>query len=744
MGRINVVLPDGTVTSADEDEARKAGLPLETPTEADARGVAAATEERYSGAGQTFLAGLEGALSTATLGISDFVLDDPSTRARANVHGTARAIGSLAGAAVPFLPGPLGAVGRATPAGLAVRGGEGLAAATGAAQGTVRGLATAAGFEGALQGVGGEIARAELSGDPLTVESVLASAGHGAVMGAAAGGAAGVIMRGVQRARVARDAGIAVEASRTASKNAKLALDEAEELFTPVKVEVKALREQLSKAGGAKEFLDAIRQESVVADNAMRNVGLRGTTRGMSPDLAPDFTTDKAWRAAEKDALDYMSEVERAVRAKDTTRALNAHKSHIATVNRATELAGMPQRLMPVNLADPAVIRGTHEALKSFPATAKGFAAMHPDRVADLVNTLRGSPTQQAVRALDSLGKMAEKMGLKADDPVKAAVGLQEQMRNMRSAVRSTPATAERSERRGLLDMIKQRAAMKVGAGALGWTVGVPVGAVVAMEAGSAKAWMSNRLNSLVLTAGQPTATALRRLGPVTDRLRESITGGKDDEPSMEKVVANRMQEIRAAGVTARDLGYQVASPFAADHPEFALGFANALATGLEYLSSRLPKDPGTAMYMGRSDWKPSEGQVEELAAIYEAVKAPLDAIERMFSGDVDPSAAGALWAAWPNLMQEAQVNLIMNMDQLQDVPYPTVIGLSTAFQVPLDGLLLPQNVAFFQNFPSAQAQLPQPAQGSSNPGGRPPAVGTSNTRSSSPTQQTRTQQLLQ
>ena len=72
--------------------------------------------------------------------------------------------------------------------------------------------------------------------------------------------------------------------------------------------------------------------------------------------------------------------------------------------------------------------------------------------------------------------------------------------------------------------------------------------------------------------------------------------------------------------------------------------------------------------------------------------------------------------------------------------------GLSTAFQVPLDSLMLPQNVAFFQTMGAQQSQASEfsspGAQSSGGRGGRPPAVGSSNQPGTGG--RTRAQQLQQ
>ena len=163
------------------------------------------------GAAATFL---EQGLDTATFGgygaATDLLLGDDYTenrRERLEVHDEIGTAATVAGAVLPGIlsggSGAAGAVARATPAGIAARIGEGIAA-RGAERGAIAATATAAagyGVEGALFGAGQVLSETILDDRELSGEAFVAGAANGALWGGVAGGGATLLSRGTKAVR---------------------------------------------------------------------------------------------------------------------------------------------------------------------------------------------------------------------------------------------------------------------------------------------------------------------------------------------------------------------------------------------------------------------------------------------------------------------------------------------------------------------------------------------------------------
>lgn len=186
---VNVVRSDGTVVAVPEEVALAAtsgpqdgiGPRLESAGEYQARQDQAASEEAHSGIASSLAAAGEGALDTVTFGgyglaneafntagdISAGEEPGHAYRERAAAHPVERFVGELAGMMVPG--DEFSAVGAAKAVGEI---GE-------KAAGKLVGRA----LEGSILGAGASMAQAQVSNDPLTVESLVEGATIGGVLG---------------------------------------------------------------------------------------------------------------------------------------------------------------------------------------------------------------------------------------------------------------------------------------------------------------------------------------------------------------------------------------------------------------------------------------------------------------------------------------------------------------------------------------------------------------------------------
>lgn len=244
---VKVKHPSGDLVEvkyADLNKALSEGFTLEAEEDRRSR----VLQEEYGGTGSQIAAGALGAARGLSFGLSDFAakeygLDIPS-QALKEANPMASAAGEVAGVAGGLLvPGSaLGRVGKAVTApvrGLAGAGTKIAGAAERAVLGSGGGLAKralakgaglAAGgaMEGAAYGVGQAISEDALGNTDLTAESLLASAGLGAVVGAGAGallGGAGTLV-GAGASKLAQKAGDVIRKTDIPDALAKTADDQ--------------------------------------------------------------------------------------------------------------------------------------------------------------------------------------------------------------------------------------------------------------------------------------------------------------------------------------------------------------------------------------------------------------------------------------------------------------------------------------------------------------------------------------
>lgn len=197
MGKKNVVLWDGTVAAVDQELAdRLAGSGKahpETQVEENSRLVGQYNAENTSG----LRAAAEGAADTASFGLYGTIatrLDDESRahyQVTAQEHPLARFAGEAAALALPS--GELGEAAKVFSEGTAM-------GAIGRVGEMVGGGLKAQAVEGALYGLQGSIAHANVTGDPLTVEGALMDAGLGGVLNVGMGALGSRLGRSAEKA----------------------------------------------------------------------------------------------------------------------------------------------------------------------------------------------------------------------------------------------------------------------------------------------------------------------------------------------------------------------------------------------------------------------------------------------------------------------------------------------------------------------------------------------------------------
>lgn len=188
MGKINVTLPDGRVVSVDEDTAKTSGLAQEGAGQAMQRESDTARHEAFGGVGGAVGEALVSAGDTMSFGAlgagANLLGGDTMQRARQasyEENPNAHVVGEVGAMLLPT--GLLGdgakAASELTGFGAAAKIGEGVSQYAGKTVGRA--------VEGSIFGMGAHIADTNISGDPLTIEGMVESAGTGALLNMGAG-----------------------------------------------------------------------------------------------------------------------------------------------------------------------------------------------------------------------------------------------------------------------------------------------------------------------------------------------------------------------------------------------------------------------------------------------------------------------------------------------------------------------------------------------------------------------------
>lgn len=752
--KINVTGPDGRTYAIDEELAAKMtplGYGEEGAGDQATRLRTEAEATHYGGTGQSTLTALEGLADGATVGMSTLLLDDAETRARARHNPGIRLATEITGAIAPaLLTGGTGALAKAasiTPAALATRAGAGVARATG------KGVATSLAVEGAIQGAGTAASHAVLNSDPLTIEAIAAGAGMGALFGAGFG----MMSRGLSAAGRQAETRIAtkqVEAAEAALSRESPALRRASEGLQEITAAAKRAVAEVNGAltpAALQSRMDAIR---ATGDDLLMQAGLSKITR-RELNRAPT-------KAIAKAASSSLKAAKSAMRAKDFVGADMALNSYGDALQALSGRVGIDINI-PARAVESVGSMVEASAISRMPASPAAIASMGDEAAegyfeslrrvlnssGDELDPIRGGIVEDLDAALREAGMAPE--SLSPDGVIDAFKSYRVQLREVKKLGPSGPKNANEKTFLGFIKRVGSLAAARkassvaraAGAGAFGSALayhgsGLGLG-MLAAELSGLRAAATTHLDEVVAKIAPKAAKTVQRISPISEQLRSTLMGDRDEDPKKDhrQLAKDRLDEIARMSPMVNDLAFSAVEPLIPASPEVALKLAQQMISGFKYLSDNMPRDPGATNIGLQSDWVPSDSEAMKIAGMYQACTSPMEAFERVCTGDGDPATAEALWAVHPALMQEGAVRLIERLPELQaNTDLQTRAALSTAFRVPLDGLLYPQSIAALQAiYIPVAPEKSGGGGGGGGSGGRPPKV-------SGPVSNTRTQTL--
>jgi hypothetical protein len=775
MGKlVNVVLPGGKVVSVPEElaEATQFGgtSHYQTLGEATTADTTQLNQERSAGLGEGITAAAEGFADAATGGLAGRIAQyaegedyTRNSRIRAKERPGARLAGEVAAMLVP------------TP----------LSVAAGAA-GKVGGVLA----EGAVYGLGATVADSNVTGDPLSIESLVQGAGVGAILNYGVskiakgiGIATASSKEGLEAERTAERVGnffdsspssyndlrathsAVVSASKKANREFEKATNAADEAIKEFATNPSSISDTM-KAFDNIERSALSQMVSRKVDAATDKIIQAGRNRGTGDVFAPltdsehsilehiNTTLSTARNEAEKllaagkrdSAVEVLGDAAESIRPLMpkglTVEVPRAGASHAVIPKNPIELPEIPLRFD--GAAPPPV-----PSVK-LPSSVKGFAKMRPEDIAELANSVTpDSPLAQAIE------KFGNDIGMHlGTTPGSTLAELHGGLQKALEATRKYVGAGEDGYGYTLLETLKNasKRALKYGTGRTadtamggafvgaaakvftGATVGYYVdgieGAIIGAQLLNSKASARSSLDKLFASYGQRAAGAVTATGPAVSFLSRSIlTGEPDKDKDVRQQAANRIAELQNIAHVATDASFSAVQPLLTVEDDIAYKIHNQVMVAVNHLISTAPKDPGIAVNMFRSFWKPSVQEARVLEERLEAVLSPMTALKKLVEGKVSMETSNTLWATSPAHMQEAGGALAQNADRLGNLTREQSSALSRAFRIPLNGFAQGPVVAQLQSLFLPQVSAPQaPApSGSGGVGGRPPKVSSPN-----------------
>lgn len=320
----------------------------------------------------------------------------------------------------------------------------------------------------------------------------------------------------------------------------------------------------------------------------------------------------------------------------------------------------------------------------------------------------------EKLQAFKSARKAFEKTLSKAE----RTVGLQNQLKALQEAGRSTGFTAEAG----------------VVAGAL---VGGPVGALVGGTAGALlnpartirqlatldrfSIGFSEKIKGAISQyvtafrkAGTKAAKTKKLVAPASVGVlqRTSFNGGKRKSKDRHEAFKQRVEELQAFVGDANHGANQIAKStetMGMVAPRVAEAIQTKTIQAAQFLLDKAPKSPGLPRVFGK-DWKPSETELSRFERFVEAVVNPKSIVDDLKNGMITHEAVEALETVYPERYRQVVGELLAQADDLKEsLPYNQLINLSILFKAPLDETMAPPFIAAMQKAQlTPQVQQPQ------------------------------------
>lgn len=732
----------GTVDAADLQSTIDAGGQIVSPEVVHR----AELEEKYGGAGGVAGATGAGFARGLTVGLSDPVAlgvtglvagkeAKESLRERLSaykeLHPYASAAGEVAGVVAPaLLSGGAAAVPEG--AGLAARAGSALGGAVRTAGVATEGVgmlgrlaergasalvgegaeslagrvaqkfvtrAAGGAVEGALFGAGNEISEASLGDTQLTGEKLLASMGHGALMGGAVSGAAGAV----------GELGKAALAKASPYLRAK-AEEQAWKAMAPLK---KFEKEAEARAGGTRAVGRTLLEEGVFEGNAaaaprdiLPKVQERLQARG--EELGAIMDKSGATIPA-RGMLTRISDVAKSYEAKA------GYEPIAAAVNEYGQ--SLAEKLGVRSLDDVVPIRQAFEQRRALQDLVyKEARALDPKMRVEALREVSRIMSDEEVQAIDAAGKALGREGAGAE--LKSLRGTYQRLSLAEEALKDSSSRMVTNRNLSLSDYATAGAAA-----ASGHPFAAPVLAVghkVLRERGNAMAAsyldklatisaIENRAAAVDMQVKRSLADFFAKAGGaevkprVRVRMFDQGSGARSSRDEYERRAAD-LAHITTQRQTLTDHVQATTAQLAPHAPESTKALAQAAQRGATFLASKLPKATPAANGVSTFEVKkprPSDQEVATFLRYARAVDDPMSVLEDMKAGRLSREGVESLRAVYPSMYRQIQSHVMDRVTAMQakgtPISYARRVELGTLLGIPTDWSLTPEGVQTLQ-----------------------------------------------
>jgi hypothetical protein len=708
------------VDAKDADTLKGLNYKEESPELEAARQHEELLQNYYSSASQKASAALSGLGSTLTFGGSDYLnnvlSDDPEVdHQRASRNPGYRLAGELVGSVLPIgAPGLIGKIGGGLTAGV---------------ESTVARLGARGAVEGSLFGLGSEIANHQISGDPLTAESIMAGMGWGAVWGGGLGALAGKVAGKAEGERKAIQEALESESKLKALGEEKYgALHSSISDFNKTVDEATKVSQEQIKSFLATELKGTKdKLYNQIVNNTSVEMGLtknsRSTLRGIEKDYGVAITAAKEGDAERvQSALEKMKEKAEAVRG-----FIGKNGANISDVG-ANLITSQAQKAIGA-AKEMADLTTLSTALKDFPKSIEEFSSMTAKKMEKLSAAI-DSATKGGVGGAEmagirdsinsSIADLVQHVGLTPAEGAKGTTiggGLRELWQGLKgSTTRAGEGVAEDAAKgqvpwwqRKSQTYMKRAVAYSVGgaAGNLARSAGARgFGSYLAYDAGknltlgllNLKGAVLGHISDLVSKWGPTASKGIYKVGTRLEALKVRLDGTMDTQnKTRQDLMKARRDEILLAAPAVRDTLYKGIQPLSMFHEDLAASLHDTGVKQFQALIDKVPRDPGNSMIRMQSTWDPGPQKTEEFAQTYEVFQNPIGVAQSILkTGKVLPAQAKALQEFNPALWTELRGRMIEKMDSgfLDKMDFNTQINTQLLLDLPIHSAMKPKFIA--------------------------------------------------
>lgn len=157
-------------------------------------------------------------------------------------------------------------------------------------------------------------------------------------------------------------------------------------------------------------------------------------------------------------------------------------------------------------------------------------------------------------------------------------------------------------------------------------------------------------------------------------------------------------------------------APISSTAPETATAMGEGLTRGVQFLASKVPKDPSEGLYMGRKhEYQPSSMELAKFERYLQVVEQPTSVLDDLKNGTLTREHVEALEAVYPNMYNRFRTEVLTQVREDSNMSYGKRVQLGLLLGIPTDPSMTPLSVLQLQQGFATEAQAAQ-EQGAVNP----------------------------